>query len=225
MTVSKHQKFTMERILRSSIKPHPKNPRVITDSAKKKIKDKMSEVGLLQPLIINKTTGYLLGGHQRLSSMDALEKYKEGKNDYHLDVAIVELDEKSEAEMLVFLNNASAAGSWNTDLLAELNLDFGTSFDAMGFDKLDVDLIFDGDNRFDTLFADTAEVSEIKSGLEEVKEARAASKEKMAEAAEAEHYFIVVCRDGTEKNDILTRMKTPTYERYVSSERLLSVLR
>ena len=225
MTVSKHQKFTMERILRSSIRPHPKNPRVITDSAKKKIKDKMSEVGLLQPLIINKTTGYLLGGHQRLSSMDALEKYKEGKNDYHLDVAIVELDEKSEAEMLVFLNNASAAGSWNTDLLAELNLDFGTSFDAMGFDKLDVDLIFDGDSRFDTLFTDTAEVSEIKSGLEEVKEARAASKEKMAEAAEAEHYFIVVCRDGTEKNDILTRMKTPTYERYVSSERLLSVLR
>lgn len=108
MTVSKHQKFAMDRVLRSSIKPHPKNPRVITDSAKKKIKDKMSEVGLLQPL----------------------EKYKEGKNDYHLDVAIVELDEKSEAEMLVFLNNASAAGSWNTDLLAELNLDLGTTFDA-----------------------------------------------------------------------------------------------
>ncbi len=127
--------------------------------------------------------------------------------------------------MLVFLNNASAAGSWNTDLLAELNLDFGTSFDAMGFDKLDVDLIFDGDSRFDTLFTDTAEVSEIKSALEVVKEARAASKKKMAEAAEAEHYFIVVCRNGTEKNDILTRMKTPTYERYVSSERLLSVLR
>jgi hypothetical protein len=168
----------------------------------------------------------LLGGHQRLAVMDKLEKYKDGKNDYQLDVAIVELDEKSELEALVFLNNASAAGSWNTDLLAELNLDLGTSFDAMGFDKLDVDLLFDGDSRFETeLFTDTAEVSEIKSGLEEVKEARAASKEKMAEAAEAEHYFIVVCRDGTEKGDILTRMKTPTYERYVSSERLLAALR
>lgn len=224
--VSKHQTFVMERMLRSSIREHPKNPRVITDSAKKKLRDKIKDVGLLQPVIFNKRTGYLLGGHQRLAVMDGLEHYKNGKNDYYLDVSVVDMDEKAELSALVFLNNTSAAGSWNTDLLAELNIDFGTTFDAMGFDKLDVDLLFDGDSRFETeLFTDTAEVGEIKSGLEEVKEARAASKEKMAEAGEAEHYFIVVCRDGTEKGDILTRMKMPTYERYVSSERLLAALR
>lgn len=225
MTVSKHQKFTMERVLRSSIKPHPKNPRIITDSAKKKIKDKMSEVGLLQPLIVNKTTGWLLGGHQRLDSMDALEKYKEGKNDYHLDVAVVELNEKSELEVIVFLNNASAAGSWNTELLAEMNIDMGASFDGMGFDKLDVDFLFDGDSRFDEIFKDSIQVEETKGILDEIKESRAASKEKMAESAEAEHYFIIVCRDGQEKEDILTRMKCPKYERYVSSEKLFAVLR
>lgn len=225
MRVSNHQKFIMERVLRSSIKPHPKNPRVITDSAKKKLKDKMLEVGLLQPLIINKTTGYLLSGHQRLASMDSLEKYKDGKNDYYLDVAMVDLSEKEELAMIVFLNNASAAGSWDIDMLAELNFDLGTSFDDMGFDKLDVDLLFDGDSRFDSLFADTADVADIKAGLEEVKEARALSKEKMLEASEAEHYFIVVCRDNMEKSDILTRMKIATYERYVSSERLLAALR
>lgn len=224
-SVSKHQKFAMERVLRSTIKPHPKNPRVIADSAKKKIKDKMAQVGLLQPLIVNKTTGWLLGGHQRLASMDALEKYKDGKNDYQIDVAVVELDEKEEAEMLVFLNNASASGSWNIDLLAELNLENNISFDDMGFDRLDVDLLFDGDSRFEEIFADTAEVGEIKAGLEEIKEARAASKEKMAEAGEAEHYFIIVCRDGTEKEDIMRRLKAATYERYVSSEKILAALR
>jgi hypothetical protein len=225
MEVSKHQKFSMERVLRSSIRLHPKNPRVITDSAKKKLKEKMSEVGLLQPLIVNKTTGWLLGGHQRLASMDSLEKYKEGKNDYLLDVAMVELDEKAEAEMLVFLNNASASGSWNLDLLAELNLESGVSFDGMGFDKLDVVLMFDGDSRFEEGFADTAIASEVKQGLEEVKAARAASKEKMQEDGEAEHYFIIVCRDGQEKEDILKRMRVPTYERYISSEKLMGALK
>lgn len=224
MTVSKHQKFTMERVSRSSIRPHPKNPRVITDSAKKKIKDKMSEVGLLQPLIINKTTGYLLGGHQRLASMDSLEKYKNDKTDYQLDVAIVELSETEEAAMLVFLNNASASGSWNTELLAELTTDLETTFKDMGFDKLDVDLLFDGDSRFSEIFTDSQQTIEIKDTLSQIKEARAAGVDKMALAGVADHYFVVVCRDNEDRVSILKHLCIPVYEKYVSSEKIRAAI-
>jgi len=223
--VSKHQVFTMERMLRSKITPHPKNPRVITESAKKKLRKAMGSIGLLQPVIFNKRTGYLLGGHQRLSIMDGLEHYKLGVNDYYLDVSVVDIDEKSELEALVFLNNASASESWDTELLAELNIEQGISFDGMGFDALDVNLLFDGDSRFDEIFKDNIEVEETKVTLDEIKAARKDSKEIMDKKAEAEHYFIVVCRDDQEKADILTRMKCPKYERYISSEKIMAAIK
>ena len=108
----------MATLKRSDILPHPKNPRQIDAKAQKTLFNKMGEIGLLQPLIVNKRTGYLLGGHQRLAVMDKHEKYKDGKNDYELDVALVDLPEKDELAMLVFLNNPSAQGTWQTDLLA-----------------------------------------------------------------------------------------------------------
>ena len=159
----------MATLKRSDILPHPKNPRQIDAKAQKTLFNKMGEIGLLQPLIVNKRTGYLLGGHQRLAVMDKHEKYKDGKNDYELDVALVDLPEKDELAMLVFLNNPSAQGTWQTDLLAEINLELGVSFDDMGFDRLDVDLLFDGDSRFSELFEDDPEVKETKASLDEIK--------------------------------------------------------
>lgn len=212
------QKFEMVTLNRSDIKQHPKNPRQIDKKAQKNLYDKMGKIGLLQPLIVNKQTGYLLGGHQRLAVMDKHEKYKDGKNDYLLDVSIVDLPEKEELEMLVFLNNPSAQGTWQTDLLAEINLDLGVSFDEMGFDKLDVDLLFDGDSRFTDLFEDSPEVKEAKSSLEEIKAHRAESTERLKEANSAEFYFVVVCENEAEKRELLRQMNIPAHETYISAE-------
>ena len=220
MAKTKLQKYEMATLKRSEILPHPKNPRQIDSKAQKTLFDKMGEVGLLQPLIVNKRTGYLLGGHQRLAVMDKHEKYKDGKNDYELDVALVDLPEKDELAMLVFLNNPSAQGTWQTDLLAEINLDFGVSFGDMGFDRLDVDLIFDGDSRFSALFEDTAEVKETKSSLEEIKAHRKESTEKLKEANSAEFYFVVVCKDEKEKRELLKSMHIPAHESYISGSAL-----
>ena len=76
------QKFEMVTVHRSQLHEHPKNPRVIADGAKKKLKDKMRQVGLIQPITVNQRedgTMYILGGHQRLGVMDSLENYKDGK--------------------------------------------------------------------------------------------------------------------------------------------------
>lgn len=225
MSLTQYQKFTMRQVWRSEIKEHPQNPRVITENAKKKLKGKMKEVGLLQPLIVNERTGYLLGGHQRMAVMDSLEKYNNGAKDYQLDVAMVDLGEKQELEMLVFLNNPGAQGGWELEMLAEINLEAGVGFADMGFDKLDVDLLFDGDSRFAEIFPDSAEVKETKATLEEIKAVRGANMEKMKEDDKAGFYFVVVCADDNEKKELLRRMNVADFESYVSAEALSAAIK
>lgn len=213
------QKFEMVTVHRSQLHEHPKNPRVIADGAKKKLKDKMRQVGLIQPITVNQRedgTMYILGGHQRLGVMDSLENYKDGKNDYELDVALVRISETEELEMLVFLNNPSAQGGWDTELLAELNQDFGVDFGDMGFDKLDVDLLFDGDARFSDMFQDNTEISETKDALREIKEHRKESTEKLKERNSAEIYTVIVFKDEKEKEECMKLLHYPKYEHYIS---------
>lgn len=224
MAKSKHQKYEIVTMWRSEIKLHPKNPRLIDEKAQKNLRTKMREVGLLQPLIVNQRTGYLLGGHQRLAVLDKEERYQDGKNDYELDVSVVNIDETAELEMLVFLNNPSAQGTWDKDLLAELNLDFGVSFDGMGFDKLDVDLMFDGDSRFSTLFEDTKEVKAVKADLQEIKEHRKESTEKLKEQNSIDFYVMIVCADKDEKARLLRMIKVPEHESYIPSGAIMGYL-
>lgn len=223
--VSKHQTFEMVEMHRSEIKFHPKNPRIITENAKNKLKAKIKDIGLLQPPILNKRTGYLVGGHQRISIMDSLEKYKEGENDYQIDVAVVDLDEKKELEALVFLNNPGAQGGWELELLAEINLDNNIGFGDMGFDKLDVTMLFDGDSRFTEIFPDTQEVKESKASLEEIKAVRKENMESMKEKQKAGFYFVVVCADDKEKRELLKKMNIADYESYVSAEAISAALK
>lgn len=224
MAKSKHQKYEIATMWRSEIKEHPKNPRLIDERAQKNLRNKMREVGLLQPLIVNQRTGYLLGGHQRLAVLDKEERYQDGKNDYELDVSLVDIDTKAELEMLVFLNNPSAQGTWDKDLLAELNIDFGVSFGGMGFDKLDVDLMFDGDSRFSTLFEDVAEVKQVKHDLQEIKEHRKESTEKLKEANNIDFYVMIVCKDKEEKARLLRMIKVPEHESYIPSGAIVGYL-
>ena len=211
------QKYEMVSVRRSELHEHPKNPRAISEAAKKKLKDKMAKVGLLQPIIVNRREDgqlFVLGGHQRLSVMDSLERYNGGKNDYELDVALVQVSEAEELEMLVFLNNPSAQGTWDTDLLAEISQDFGIDFGEMGFDKVDVDLLFDGDARFSEMFADTPEVEETKEAADKFKDKNSAN-----------FYFVVVCKDQQEKEDCLAALHIPKYEGYVAGDTVLSAVK
>lgn len=208
-------------ICRDQIREAPYNPRVIDDEAKKRLKAKLKDakVGLLQPLVWNERTGTLVSGHQRLSILDSLE----GCNDYLLEVAAVDLDEKTEREMVVFMNNPSAMGNWNIDQLAALNLDSGIEFKEMGFTDFDIDFLFDGDSRFSKLFEDDAEAAEAKGTLEKIKEVRKKETAKMNLENSADFYFIVVCESQAEKDALLKGMGVPRNEQYVSSGRLKRV--
>ena len=109
----------------------------------KKLTKAIREHGLVTPLVWNKRTGVLVSGHQRLTAADKIYR----KKDYDVPVAIIDVDEKTEKELNVQLNNPSMQGSWDLGALADLR-DDGISFEDMGFNPADIDFMFDGEVDF-----------------------------------------------------------------------------
>ncbi len=225
MSLTKYQNFEIETIRRSSINQAPYNPRAIGDGAAKRLKQKLEKVGLIVPLVWNKRTGNLVGGHQRLSQLDKLEKYPDKTKDYDITVSVCDLDDKVEKEMVVFLNNPSAQGEWDYDLLADLATESEISFADMGFTQVDVDFMFSGDDRFSELFHDTDDVKKSKDTLKDIKKDRSDFVDKLKKDQSADFYFIVVCESQQNKDDLLRRIGVPTCEQYISESRLANKLK
>jgi hypothetical protein len=141
MPANKYESFETVVIHRCRINLADYNPRIILEDAKKKLKRfmKSKQFGLLAPLVWNVLTGTLVSGHQRLKVLDALH----GHLDYELTVAQVELSEEDEVKANVFLNNPSAQGQWDYDVLTQLadlgDFDFEKDF---GFSSDEIELIF-----------------------------------------------------------------------------------
>lgn len=223
---TEHQKYVVETWRRSQIREADYNPRVITDQSKKKLKEKMKAVGLLQPLVVNRRTCTLVSGHQRLASLDALERWKpDSGKDYELDVSVIDVDDATEKELNVFFNNPSAMGEWNLDKLADLNLTDGIDFCDMGFEQYDIDMLFDGDSRFSQLFVDDEEVQKTGERLNEVKAARKKGVEKMKERNQASFYVTVVCKDNEEKAELMRMIGVPAFEQFVEGSYLMENIR
>ena len=216
MANSKYQKFTIETINRADIKNAEYNPRIMDKEAKKRLKEGLKKHGLVSTLTWNKRTGNLVGGHQRLEQLDSLERNK----DYSLDVCVIDVDEAEEAILNVQLNNPSMQGDWDLDKLAFLTDEFGVSFDDMGFTKLDVDFLFDGDDRFSEMF-ETPEVEEVKKGLEEVKAARQAGVERMQEKNNINFYSVIVFADEAERAEFYKKISVPASEEYLTVDKIL----
>ena len=218
MANSKYQKFVVQTINRSDIKNAEYNPRIMDKEAKKRLKEGLKKHGLVSAITWNKRTGNLVGGHQRLEQLDALEKNK----NYSLDVCVIDVDEAEEALLNVQLNNPSMQGEWDLDKLAMMTEEFDVSFDDMGFSKLDIDFMFDGDERFSETF-ETPEVEEVKQGLEAVKEARQASKEKMKERNGINWYSIIVFEDEEQKKEFYKQISVPIYEINLTVDKIMRI--
>lgn len=213
--LSKYQAFETEVINRRDVKNAPYNPRIIDKGAKKRLKEGLRKHGLVQPIVWNRRTGNVVGGHQRLEQLDALERRK----DYDLTVSVIDVDEREEVEINVQLNNPSMQGEWDFDKLAYVAEEFDLGFDDMGFSDFDVDLMFDGDDRFSKLF-DTPEAEEVKDGLQEIKDAREHGNQNLKERNNIKWYTVIVFRDESERSAFHRRISVPEYEEYVSPDHL-----
>lgn len=114
------------------------NPRAISDEALHGLRASMERFGLVQPVIWNKRTGNVVGGHQRL-------KVLRDEGVEHTSVVVVDLSDVDERAANISLNNPSITGEFTDGLdalLCELRED--PTFD--GFEDLHLDtLLADAD--------------------------------------------------------------------------------
>lgn len=128
-------------VRRSQVRLAPYNPRVISDDARKKLRDNMRRVGLLGGVVWNSATGNLVSGHQRVAIMDAANRYDPANpdTDYEFRVEEVRMDERTEKEQNLFMNNRSVQGTFDDDLLRRMLSEI--DYTAAGFDDTDMQLL------------------------------------------------------------------------------------
>lgn len=216
MAKSKFQSFDTETINRKDIKNAPYNPRIMDKEAKKRLRKSIRENGLVSALTWNKRTGNLVGGHQRIEQLDALEK----SEDYELTVCVIDVDEREEAKLNVQLNNPSMQGDWDLDKLGMMAEEFDLDMTSdLGFTDLDVDLMFEGDDRFSKLF-DTQESENMRGELEKVKDARAQGVERLKEKNGIDWYTVVVFENEEDRDTFMKEISVPKYEQYVTADQV-----
>ncbi len=216
MAKSKFQHYDTETISRSDIKNAPYNPRIMDPASKKRLKKNIQRHGLVAALTWNKRTGNLVGGHQRLEQLDALEK----SQDYELTVCVIDVDEREEAALNVQLNNPSMQGAWDLDKLAMMTEDFDLDMqEDLGFTDLDIDMMFDGDDRFSKLF-DTQEGENMRGDLQTVKEARSQGTERLQERNRIDWFTVIVFQNKEDRESFMKEISIPIHEQYITEEQV-----
>lgn len=145
MKESKIKQPENREIQRSKINFANYNPRKITPEARKKLKANLKRVGILGGIVWNEGTGNLVSGHQRVSVIDEVNKYNSEtkENDYLIRVEVVQMDEKTEKEQNIFMNNRNIQGDFDSDMLRTL-LD-GIDYNLAGLDDFDLNMLGIGD--------------------------------------------------------------------------------
>ena len=126
----------IQKIEIDKINPAKYNPRLDLqpgDSDYEKLKKSMQEFDLVEPLIWNKRSGNLVGGHQRLKIL-----IEQGKTD--VEVSVVDLPDSKEKALNLALNKIS--GDWDLPKLKDLlqELDTGEfDMEIAGFDDIEIE--------------------------------------------------------------------------------------
>ena len=106
------------------------------DKEYEKLKRSIEQFGYVEPVIWNKTTGRVVGGHQRLKVLIDMGMTE-------VDCVVVAMDEEKEKALNIALNKIS--GDWDKDKLALLIADLqGADFDVSltGFEPAEIDDLF-----------------------------------------------------------------------------------
>ncbi len=96
------------------INPAPYNPRVELqpgDAQYEALKNSLGRFGLVEPLVVNRKTGNLISGHQRLNVLKA-------QGIEEAEVIVADLDEETEKAANIAMNKIE--GEWDYDKLDEI---------------------------------------------------------------------------------------------------------
>lgn len=218
-----YQPISVESVKRAAIKPHPKNPRQMSEVARSKLDRGLDRFGLLEPIIANRRTGHVLGGHQRLAWLDT--KHGEDRA-YELAVSWVDVPEKQEPAIIVLLNNETAQGEFELDTLRDLLKSGDLKPAEAELDAITIEGLFPDDEEMSKLFANVPEgIERTVARMQDVQQQRKTRKEENARLSsrnDTETYLIAVFASRAEKEAFLERAGLSKDERYVSAETLLA---
>jgi len=230
MAANKLEAFEMAVINRKDIIGAEYNPRKISESAKSKLKAFIKKEGLWSPLVVNKRTNTLVSGHQRLSIMDSILR----NDDYNLTAAMVDKDIQTEVKGNVFMNNQSAMGEWDVDILKELKEIFpDINYSEIGFDDFDLEVMF-GNAMENPLeyFGATRDSKKVKTEFEKMEEINNIKNIKKAEREKnrgeneqgntvynlnMDYLLTIVFLNNAEKVKFLKSISKPANEKYIKS--------
>lgn len=105
----KHAEITRMRL--DELTPAPYNPRAISPEALAGLRASLERFGTVQPVIWNRQTGHVVGGHQRIKALQEM-------GDTETNVVVVDLPEIEEKALNVALNNPAIAGEFTADIHA-----------------------------------------------------------------------------------------------------------
>ncbi len=116
----------------------PYNPRKISDHDLVALGRSLATFGVVEPVVVNKRTGRIVGGHQRVKAAEA-------SGIEELPVVYVDLDEPAEKQLNIALNRISGEFDFDKlgDILKELETG-GFDLDLTGFTQTEIDDLIRG---------------------------------------------------------------------------------
>ncbi len=141
------------------LKPAPYNPRKSNKKQEEKLTDSLKKFGIVEPVVYNENTGYIVGGHFRVRELKKLG-YKE------IECVIVNLSEEDEKELNIRLNANTGewdweliANDWDTQKLNEWGLDI-PDFKAEEVEAVEDDYEIPEELKTDIVLGDLIEIGE-----------------------------------------------------------------
>lgn len=169
--------------------PADYNPRKIDDHQLDALKRSLDRWGFVEPVVMNKRTGRIVGGHQRVKAALALAVPE-------VPTVWVDIDEEGEKALNIALNQIS--GEWEEDKLAALLDELeakGQSLEELGFKQ----------DRLDDLLAELRQEPELQGDLDEVPEPPAEPITQPGDLWQlGEHRLL--CGDSTKAEDVARLM-------------------
>jgi DNA modification methylase len=120
--------LVLEKKTLTELNPAPYNPRHISDEQMERLKNSITEFSLVEPIIWNRQTGHIVGGHQRYMVLKSL-----GVG--HTQVVVVDLSPSREKALNLALNRIH--GDWDLEKLKDVIIDIDTGefpIELTGFD-------------------------------------------------------------------------------------------
>ena len=120
--------MTVERVKLSELNPAEYNPRKMSGKARQGLDSSLGRFGVMQPIVWNKRTGNIVGGHQRYKVLvDAGEE--------ETDVVVVDLDMDGEVALNITLNSEKLRGDFTSEVIGLLEVSeaqLGNTFKELG---------------------------------------------------------------------------------------------